>query len=62
MIVDLFIADACCPCPVVAPGRQNRQVIAGARQVSLVSGHSVYAMDDHSRFSKYQIALYKWFT
>jgi len=39
--------------PVAAPGRQDRQVTAGAiRQVSLVSGQSVYAMDDLSRFSK----------
>jgi len=29
----------------------ERQVIADARQVGLVSGRSLYAMDDHSRFS-----------
>jgi len=34
-----------------APGRQDKQVIAGARQVSLVSGHSMYALGDSSRFS-----------
>jgi len=31
---------------------RDRQVIAGVRQVSLVSGHLVYAMGDHSRFSR----------
>jgi len=35
----------------VVPGRQDKQVTADARQVSLVSGHSVYALDDSSRFS-----------
>jgi len=37
--------------PVAAPGRQDRQVTAGhpeSRQVSLVCGHSAYAIDDHS--------------
>jgi len=32
--------------------RQDRQVTAGARRVSLVSGHSLYAMDDDGRFSR----------
>jgi len=34
----------------VVLGCQDRQVIAGARQVSLVSSYSVYEIDDHSRF------------
>jgi len=28
------------------------QVTVSTRQISLVTGHSLYAMDDHSRFSK----------
>jgi len=42
-------------CSGSAIGRQDRQIIADhliARKVSLLSGHSVYAMDGHSRFSK----------
>jgi len=31
---------------------RSLQVAMTARQVSLVSGHSVYAMDDHSTFLK----------
>ena len=42
--------------PLAAPGSQDRQIICidnmSARQVSLVSGYSVYAMEDLSRFSK----------
>jgi len=35
---------------VAAPGRQDRQVTAGAKQyVSLVSGHLMYAMDSPSK-------------
>jgi len=33
------------------PGRQDKQVTADARQVSLVSGQSVYTLGDSSRFS-----------
>ena len=40
------------PATVAMPGRQERQVTAGARQVNLACGHSLCVMDDrHSRFS-----------
>jgi len=43
------------PCwPVVVPGCQDAGQLPdhlSARQVSLFSGHLMYAMDDHSRFS-----------
>lgn len=37
--------------PAWQTGR-SLQVTESARQVRLVSGHSVYAIEDHSRFSK----------
>jgi len=36
---------------VAVPDHQDRQVTACARQVSLVCGHSMYAMDDDNSYS-----------